>query len=264
MIKKGFVDLHCHPFKEYFDNREEVILDAYNNGVSSLFLVGTDLNNCQEALDLAKQFNFTFPIIGIHPNDSWNEEVILDFEKLVDETVVGIGEVGLDYHYEDAPSKKMQKQAFKMQMEIAQKNQIPVIVHSRDAHEDTFEMIKDFKSKYPEQNFVLHSYSSGVDYVEKYVELGVYFSFSGIVTFKNAKDMQEALKMVPSDLLFFETDTPYLAPVPHRGKTNLPLYVIDIYKFAAEIKNVDVNVLVNQVNKNVETVFPKIKNKNII
>ena len=149
----------------------------------------------------------------------------------------------------------MQKRCFIKQVEIANKNNIPVIVHSRDAHEDTYELIKEFKNKYPKLNFILHSYSSGPDYVQKYVDLGVYFSFSGVVTFKNAKDTQQAVKLVPLNLIFCETDTPYLAPTPYRGKTNLPDYVIETTNFIANIKNISVDELLENIHKNLKECF---------
>ncbi len=252
---KKYIDLHCHPFKEYFENRDEIINNAKQKGVEKIFLVGTDLNNCKEAKELASKHDNVYPIIGIHPNDVWSEEIINEFEKLVDENVVGIGEVGLDYHYENSPSKDLQKRCFIKQVEIANKNNIPVIVHSRDAHEDTYELIKEFKNKYPKLNFILHSYSSGPDYVQKYVDLGVYFSFSGVVTFKNAKDTQQAVKLVPLNLIFCETDTPYLAPTPYRGKTNLPDYVIETTNFIANIKNISVDELLENIHKNLKECF---------
>lgn len=257
MMKK-YIDLHCHPFLEYFENPKEIIEDAHNNGVSKIFLVGTDLKNSIEAIELSNHFDYVFPIIGIHPNDAWDDQDIYKLEKIINSSVVGIGEVGLDYHYEKSPSKEKQKMMFKLQIELAIKNNIPVIVHSRDAHEDTYLIIKEYRENYPQLNFILHSYSSGVAYVEKYVKLGVYFSFSGIITFKNAQDMQEAAKLVPLNLIFCETDTPYLAPVPHRGKTNIPNYVIETTNFIANLKGINLDEMLDAINQNVKRVFTKI------
>lgn len=256
---KNYVDLHAHPFKEYFDDCNEIIKKAQSEGVHKIFLVGTDLKNSQEAISLSKNHQGVYPVIGIHPNDSWDEKLIDDLAKLMTEDVVAIGEVGLDYHYQDSPSKDMQIKCFKKQIELAIQHQIPVIVHSRDAHEDTYKIIKEYKLKHPTLNFILHSYSSGVEYVQKYSELGVYFSFSGVVTFKNAKETQEAAKLVPTNLIFCETDTPYLTPVPYRGKTNLPQYVIETTKFIANLKSITVEELLEQINKNVKKCFSNVK-----
>ena len=252
---KKYIDLHCHPFLEYFQNPEEIINQAYQKGVSHFFLVGTDLNNSQEAIKLAQKFSFTYPVIGIHPNDAWNLDLVDKLAKLIDESVVGIGEIGLDYHYDNAPDKELQFKIFKAQVELANQYHLPVIVHSRDAHEDTYQFIKAYKQNHPEQDFILHSYSSGVEYVQKYVDLGVYFSFSGVVTFKNAKATQEACKLVPLDLIFCETDVPYLAPTPYRGQVNLPEYVIETTNFIANLKNIEVDQLLENIAKNMKSVF---------
>lgn len=252
---KKYIDLHCHPFKEYFEDPNKIINDSFKNGVSKMFVVGTNLINSKEAIEISNNFNFVYPIIGIHPNEAWEEKLFYELEKLFNKNVVGIGEIGLDYHYENSPSKEKQKKMFELQIELALKNNVPVIVHSRDSHEDTYQIIKKYKTKYPKLNFILHSYSSGIEYVEKYVELGIYFSFSGIVTFKNAKAMQEAAKLVPIDLIFCETDTPYLAPTPFRGQTNVPKYVIETTNFIANIKNININQLLDSINLNVKKVF---------
>ncbi|WP_022935591.1 TatD family hydrolase [Mesomycoplasma moatsii] len=256
---KKYIDLHCHPFKEYFNNQDEIIQNSFEKGVEKMFVVGTDLKNSVEAKELAQKHKNVFPIIGIHPNDVWNEEIIEKLEQLVDQNVVGIGEIGLDYHYDNTPSKEMQKKCFIKQIEIARKNNIPIVVHSRDAHEDTYEIIKKYRNKYPNLIFILHSYSSGESYVQKYVDLGVYFSFSGIVTFKNAKDMQEAAKIVPLDLIFCETDTPYLAPTPYRGQINRPEFVVETTNFIAMLKNISVEELLDNIHNNVKKCFLKIK-----
>lgn len=255
--KNQYIDLHCHPFSEYYEDKGKVINDAKQKGVEKIFVVGTDLNNCVETKEIASQHENVFPIIGIHPNDSWNEKLIDEFEKLVDSSVVGIGEVGLDYHYDNTPDKEMQKKCFIKQIEIARKNKIPVIVHSRDAHEDTYQIIKSYKEKYNEMNFIIHSYSSGPEYVQKYVELGVYFSFSGVITFKNAKTVQESAKLVPLNLIFCETDAPYLAPTPYRGKVNLPEYVIETTNFIANLKDISIDELLENIHNNLKKCFPK-------
>lgn len=256
---KKYIDLHAHPFQEYFTDCDQVIIDAQRAGVNRMFLVGTDLKNSQEAIELSQKHQGVYPVIGIHPNDCWDEKVVDDLAQLITDDVVAIGEVGLDYHYEKRPSKEVQIKCFRKQIELAHKYQIPIIVHSRDAHEDTYKIIKEYKELYPELRFILHSYSSGPSYVELYAQLGVYFSFSGVVTFKNARETQEAAKMVPLDLIFCETDTPYLAPVPYRGKINLPQYVASTIAFIAQLRNIDLDHFIDQLNINFEKCFPKIK-----
>lgn len=256
---KKYIDLHAHPFQEYFIDCHQVICDAQEAGIYRMLLVGTDLKNSQEAIELSRKYQGVYPVIGIHPNDCWDEKLVDDLAKLINDDVVAIGEVGLDYHYEKRPSKEVQIKCFRKQIELAHHYQIPIIVHSRDAHEDTYEIIKEYKTLYPDLIFILHSYSSGPTYVERYAQLRVYFSFSGVVTFKNAKETQEAAKMVPLDLIFCETDTPYLAPVPYRGKINLPQYVKVTTAFIAQLRAIDLDHFLDQLNANFKQCFPKIK-----
>lgn len=256
---KKYIDLHAHPFQEYFSDCDEIIYQAQKAGVHKILLVGTDLKNSQEAIILSQKHQGVYPVIGIHPNDCWDLKLIDQLEQLITPEVIAIGEVGLDYHYNDSPSKELQLQCFIKQIELAHKYRIPIIVHSRDAHEDTFQIIKEYKLKYPDLIFILHSYSSGITYVKKYAQLGVYFSFSGVVTFKNAQEVQAAARAVPLELIFCETDTPYLTPVPYRGKQNLPQYVIETTKFIAQLKSIDLDLFIEQINKNFAKCFSNVK-----
>lgn len=256
---KKYIDLHAHPFQEYFSDCDEIISQAQKAGVHKMLLVGTDLKNSQEAITLSQKHQGVYPVIGIHPNDSWDPQLIDQLAQLITPDVVAIGEVGLDYHYDNSPTKEVQKECFIKQIELAHQYHIPVIVHSRDAHEDTYQIIKEYKLKYPDLIFILHSYSSGIAYVAKYAQLGVYFSFSGVVTFKNAQAVREAAQAVPLELIFCETDTPYLSPVPYRGKQNLPQYVIETTKFIAQLKSIDLDLLLEQINKNFAKCFSNVK-----
>ncbi|MGL5204990.1 MAG: TatD family hydrolase, partial [Metamycoplasmataceae bacterium] len=158
--------------------------------------------------------------------------------------------------------KEEQEFFFRQQIEIAIKNNLPIIIHSRDATEETFNLLNEYKDKERSLKIILHSYSSGPEWVDKFLSLGAYLSFSGIVTFKNAKSMQEALKITPINRIFYETDTPYLSPTPKRGKINKPYYAIHIANFIAEIKGITVEELNYQVNQNIEKVFYLKKEKN--
>ncbi|MGL4343351.1 MAG: TatD family hydrolase [Metamycoplasmataceae bacterium] len=261
---KKYIDLHCHPFREYFEEPIQIIEDSFNQGLDKMFLVGTDLNNCQEAISLSKLKNYTYAILGIHPNDAKNKQDLIALEKMIIENldsqkIVGIGEVGLDYHYDDSPSKEDQIFFFKSQIEMALKYNLALIVHSREAAKDTYEILKNYKTNYPQLPIILHSYSYGLVWMEKFLAIGCYFSYSGIVTFKNAKEMQESALKTPLEALFYETDTPYLTPAPHRGKTNYPHYAIYVADFIASLKGISSQTLVDQVNKNLKKVFKEIK-----
>ncbi|MGL5732908.1 MAG: TatD family hydrolase [Metamycoplasmataceae bacterium] len=252
---KRYIDLHAHPIKEYFEFPEIIIEKSYEKGITRLFIVGTTIKESKEVKELCLKYNFAFPIIGIHPNSATDRKDIEDLKELVDDSIVGIGEIGFDFHYNDSPSKEEQEFFFRNQIEIALEKNIPIIIHSRDATEETFELLKEYKENNPALKIILHSYSSGPEWVERFLSIGAYLSYSGIVTFKNAKSMQEALKMTPLDRLFYETDTPYLTPTPKRGKINKPYYAIYIANFIAELKGITVEKLNHHVNKNVEDVF---------
>ncbi|MGL6125095.1 MAG: TatD family hydrolase [Metamycoplasmataceae bacterium] len=259
---KKYIDLHTHPFKEYFEFPEKVIEKSYREGIWRMFIVGTSLIDSKEVKEISRKYDFTFPIIGIHPNNSTNRNDLIDLEKMVDYSVVGIGEIGFDFHYDDSPSRQEQEFFFRYQIELALKFKLPIIIHSRDSTDETFILLKEYKEKNTDLKIILHSYSSGPEWVKKFLELGAYLSYSGIVTFKNAKSMQEALNLTPINRLFYETDTPYLTPTPMRGKINKPYYAIHIADFIAKSKGVTVEELNDQVNKNIELVFDLKKGKN--
>lgn len=254
-----YIDLHCHPFREYFANPQDVLNIAYEQGVGTIFLVGTNLQNSQEALTLARQNDFTHAIIGIHPSEATDVKQVDALAALINSEVVGIGEIGLDYHYPDGPDATCQQAVFAAQVELARRHGLPVVVHSRDADEDTYQFIKTYKQRHPEQDFILHSYSAGPEYVPKYLALGVYFSFSGVITFKNAPRVRAACALVPLERLFCETDVPYLAPVPHRGQTNLPQYIIYTTDFVAALKGVSSATLRTHIARNVQRVFKRLE-----
>ncbi|MGL5205602.1 MAG: TatD family hydrolase [Metamycoplasmataceae bacterium] len=252
---KRYIDLHSHPLKEYFEFPEIIIEKSYEKGITRLFIVGTTVEESKEVKSLCNKYNYAFPIIGIHPNSAMNRKDLEELKKLVDNSIVGIGEIGFDFHYEDSPSKEEQEFFFRRQIEIALEKDIPIIVHSRDATEETFELLKEYKYNNRNLKIILHSYSSGPEWVEKFLSIDAYLSFSGIVTFRNAKSMQDALKITPINKLFYETDTPYLTPTPKRGKINKPYYAIYIANFIAELKGITVDELNYQINKNIEDVF---------
>ncbi|MBU4691130.1 TatD family hydrolase [Mycoplasma zalophi] len=254
-----YIDIHTHPFKEYFEDPVQICNDWYREEMQLLFMVGTNLNNSLETINLSSKLDFVYPIIGIHPNESNGMQDGLDLEKIITKDVIAIGEIGLDYHYDNTPSKEEQLISLISQVEVAKKHNIPVMLHIRDAMEDAIEFV--FREEYKDMIFIFHSFSGNKDDVEVLLKNpNVYFSISGVVTFKNAKDTQEAVKNIPLDRIFVETDTPYLAPTPMRGKENKSPYVKYTYKFIAALKMISENTLIKQVENNVEKVF-KIKCK---
>lgn len=222
-------DSHAHCDDKRFDTEYEggtlkLIEDCFNDNIGYIINVGTNLENSKVSVDLAHRFENLYASCGIHPSDVFYEDadkaisVIEDLLK--DEKAVALGEIGLDYHYENVP-RDLQMVYFRKQMDLAKKLGIPVIIHDRDAHGDCLEVIKE----YPEVIGVFHSYSGSAEMVKELVKLGWYVSFSGTITFKNARVPKEACVVVPSDRLLIETDSPYLAPTPHRGTLNRSTYV---------------------------------------
>ncbi|MBQ4585880.1 MAG: TatD family hydrolase [Clostridia bacterium] len=222
-------DSHAHCDDKRFDTEYEggtlkLIEDCFNDNIGYIINIGTNLENSKVSVDLAHRFENLYASCGIHPSDVFYEDadkaisVIEDLLK--DEKAVALGEIGLDYHYENVP-RDLQMVYFRKQMDLAKKLGIPVIIHDRDAHGDCLEVIKE----YPEVIGVFHSYSGSAEMVKELVKLGWYVSFSGTITFKNARVPKEACVVVPSDRLLIETDSPYLAPTPHRGTLNRSTYV---------------------------------------
>ena len=222
-------DTHAHCDDKRFEEEYEggtlkLIEDCLNDNVGYIINIGTNLENSRVSIELAHKFDRVYASCGIHPSDVFYDDmdkaISVIEELLSDEKAVAIGEIGLDYHYEDVP-RDLQMKYFIAQMELAKRLSVPVIIHDRDAHGDCLEVIK----KYPEVIGVFHSYSGSAEMAKELVKLGWYISFSGTVTFKNARIPKEACVVVPSDRLLIETDAPYLAPTPHRGTLNRSTFV---------------------------------------
>ena len=219
---------HCDDKRyelEYEGGTDGLIADSFNDGVSNIINIGTCLENSRVSIELAHKYDGMYAACGIHPSDVLSydnvDDVISELEEMLkDEKAVAIGEIGLDYHYDDIP-REPQILYFEKQMELAKKLDIPVIIHDREAHGDCMEIVR----KFPEVKGVFHSFSGSSEMACELVRLGWYISFSGTVTFKNARVPKEACRVVPSDRLLIETDAPYLAPTPHRGTINKPAYV---------------------------------------
>ena len=219
---------HCDDARyssEYEGGTDKLIKDCFGSGVANIINIGTCLESSKVSIELAHKYEGVYASCGIHPCEAKGADevdlVICELEKLLaDEKAVAIGEIGLDYHWQDVP-KDIQLLYFEKQMELAQKLNIPVIIHDREAHGDCLDVIK----KFPQVKGVFHSFSGSPEMATELVKLGWYISFSGTVTFKNARVPKEACKIVPEDRLLIETDSPYLCPTPHRGELNMPSYV---------------------------------------
>lgn len=248
------IDSHAHLDHSAFDgDRENIIENLVADGVDYVFNIGSDLQSSRESIELAHKYEHIYAVVGVHPADvaELDDEMMAELEDLLaEDKVVAIGEIGLDYHYEDNPPREIQIAAFKRQLELASKHNMPVAIHSRDADEDTYEVLLAHCRE--DENFValLHSYAGDVELMEKYVELGFYISLNGITTFKNGGRAKEVAAAVPLDRLLLETDCPYLSPEPYRGKRNEPKRVIDTAKYVAELRGMDFEELEAQIKDN--------------
>ena len=217
-------DSHAHLNDDRFDeDREELIASLREKQVDLVVNPGADIKSSINSINLANKYDFIYAAVGVHPHDvgELDDTAIDTLRKLAteNEKVVAIGEIGLDYYYDNSP-REVQKEWFKKQIELANELKLPIIIHDRDAHGDTFEIIKNTKN--PEIGCVLHCYSGNVELAREYIKMGCYISIPGTVTFKNNKKTREVAKEIPLEYLLIETDSPYMAPEPHRGKRNDP------------------------------------------
>ncbi|MDP2647689.1 MAG: TatD family hydrolase [Candidatus Yanofskybacteria bacterium] len=261
-------DSHCHPQSpQYKNDREEVMRRALDAGVF-MICVGTDLKMSKEAIALANKFNGVWASVGLHPNDNLDERYNQnDYKRLLAEPkVVAIGEVGLDYYRTTDPGKKkFQRERFEKQIELARESEKPLIIHCRDAHDDMISILKNWPAlgkpkarpgKLEIGDFpggVIHSFTGTYDDAKKYLELGFFLGFNGIVTFTHAYD--EVVKNIPLKQMLLETDAPYLAPEPYRGKRNEPVNVKEVAAHIAKLRGGVVSEVESQTAQNTIALF---------
>ena len=250
-------DSHAHLNDERFDeDREELINSLKAKGVDLVLNPGACIETSKSSVYLANKYDFIYAAVGVHPHDvgEMTKEDIETLRKLAleNEKVKAIGEIGLDYYYDNSP-REIQKKWFKRQIELANELKLPIIIHDRDAHGDTFEIIKNTKS--PEIGCVLHCYSGNVELAKEYVKMGCYISIPGTVTFKNNKKTREVAKEIPLEYLLIETDSPYMAPEPHRGKRNDPSLVQFVADKIAQEKGISYEQVCKATKENAKRFF---------
>ena len=230
-------DSHCHLENGRFeDDLPEVMNRMKEAGVNRCILAGSDMETSEQIVTLAKAHENVYGVVGIHPHDAktWTDDCADRIAEWVKEArIVGVGEIGLDYYYDHSP-RDVQQEVFVKQLLLARELDQPAVFHVRDAHGDVLSILRAYRSELPAG--VVHCYSGSVESAKILVGLGFYISFAGPVTFKNANTALDVIKYVPEDRMLIETDSPYLAPVPYRGKTNTPVYVAEVAKKIAEIK----------------------------
>lgn len=254
-----FVDSHCHlNYKGLVERETEVLANARAAGVQTMLNISTREKEWDYVIGLAERESGIWASIGIHPHEA-DQHSDITSEKLIDKStnprVVGIGETGLDYYY-DYSHRDQQKHSFRQHIAASRATGLPVIVHTRDAEDDTAAILAD-EMEQGSYSGVIHCFTASADFARKALDLGLYISLSGIVTFKNARELQDVARTIPEDRLLIETDSPFLAPVPHRGRSCEPAFVSDTARFIAELKNLSVEELAAQTSDNFFKLFNK-------
>ena len=247
-----YIDTHCHLYKEYYNSIDEVIEESKKNGVIRFIVNGCDMKSNIEALELANKYDEVYAAIGFHPTelDDFNDEYFTWLENHInDKKVVAIGEIGLDYHY-DNTDKEKEIYVFRKQLDIAKKYNKPIIVHIRDALGDTFQILKEYDLKGS-----IHAYSGSLEMAYEFMKLGFYISLGGPVTFKNAKEPKDVAINIPLDRLLIETDCPFLSPDPFRGKRNESANVYYVCKKIAELRGITFEEVEKQTEENTKKLF---------
>ncbi|RME55167.1 MAG: TatD family deoxyribonuclease [Deltaproteobacteria bacterium] len=247
-----FIDTHLH-LDMFDEDRAAILLRAREAGVRRLITIGTDLPSSRTAIEIAAEESEIYATVGIHPHevakrpeDAWERLEALATRQ----GVVAIGEIGLDFHYMHAPRQR-QIDDFAEQLARARKLDLPVVVHSREAEAETLAILEESGV----EEGVIHCFTGSLSMARRALDLGFFISFSGIVTFKKAHEVQEVARFVPLDRLLFETDAPYLAPVPERGKRNEPAFVVHTARFLAMLKSLPLETLATEVSRNAARLF---------
>jgi TatD DNase family protein len=251
-----FIDSHAHLDDERFDeDRDQLIKSLNGKGIELILNPGADLLTSKKAVELSEKYNCIYAAVGCHPHDSkdmTNNTIDMFKDMAKREKVIAIGEIGLDYYY-DNTDRVTQRKWFREQIKLAKELDIPYIVHDRDAHEDVLNIMK--KEHYSGARGILHCFSSSTEMAREFIKLGFMISIGGPVTFKKSKTPKIVAFDIPLEHLLIETDSPYLTPEPFRGKRNEPAYVRYVAEEIARIKNIPVDVVAHETNKNFKKLF---------
>lgn len=254
-----FIETHCHLDYLKAEPLEEILKKISEAGINKVVTIGVDPLNLDKVQELSRTYPEVYYTQGIHPHDA-KEATEIEFEKIrsrgKEAKMVAVGEIGLDYHYNNSP-QDIQKTVFEKQLQLACDLDLPVVIHTREADEDTRAILKNFSSQLKRKG-VVHSFTSSLELAEFVLSEGFYIGFNGIITFKKAENVQEVVKITPTSRILFETDSPFLTPVPHRGKENAPYYLPFVAAKIAELKNVDLEKLKSEVYQNSLNCFPKL------
>lgn len=250
------IDTHAHYQDTQFEkDRTEIFEQMPQKGIEAAINIGTTMQDSHTTIALAKQYDYLYATVGVHPNETGalTQEDLTKLQELaMEEKVVAIGEIGLDYHWEE-PEKSIQKKWFVQQIELAKTVKKPIVLHSREAAKDTFDLI--IETKAAQVGGVVHCYSYSLEMAKQYLDLGFYLGIGGIVTFSNAKKLKEVVAYAPLQQLLLETDAPYLAPTPYRGTRNSSFYLPYVRKEIAGLKGVTEEVVEEMTTQNAKALF---------
>ena len=254
-----FIDTHCHlDDRKFSRDIDDVIKRAEKAGFEYVITIGTGIESSRKAIAFANQYDIVKAVIGIdrYHADKVNDSSLAELKTLTaNENVVAIGEIGLDYFHMEHP-KEVQQKAFRDQLELAASLNLPVIVHTRDAHQDTLHTLRNFtENKEGAYHGIIHCFSGDASVMQEYVNLGFMISIAGHVTFKKADTLREAAKAVPDTHLLLETDAPYLTPIPHRGKRNEPVLMLETAKYLAGLRGTTLDEIANVTTNNAKNIF---------
>lgn len=248
-------DSHAHYDDTQFDkDREDLLSELQENGVIGILNMSSDYDSISKTIELTEKYDFIYGAVGIHPSDArdFTDNVKGEIIKLIKrKKILAIGEVGLDYYWEDNPSKEIQKKVLEDQYEIARKASVPIILHDRDAHGDIMEIFR----KNNDVTSVFHSYSGSPEMAKEIIELGGYIGVSGVVTFKNSKKLPDVVKETPIERILIETDAPYMSPEPNRGKRNRSDYLYSVAEKIAEIKGITKKEVLLKTSNNIKRIL---------
>ena len=247
-----FIDSHCHLSKDDYDDIDKVIKEATEANVKYLIISGCDKKSIKESLEIADKYDNIYLTLGYHPSEAnvTTNDDLIELKEIVknNSKVVGIGEIGLDYHCEK-DNKDKQKELFINQIEIAKELNLPIVIHSRDAFQDTYDILKKANHK-----GVIHCFSGNKENAKMYSSIGYYFGIGGVLTFNNS-NLKETVKDISINRILFETDSPYLTPVPYRGKQNEPKYIPIIADELSKILKTEIDELSKIINENISDIF---------
>lgn len=255
-------ETHAHYDDEAFnEDRDELLLNMKENGIGTIVNIGADIESCKTTLELSRKYSFVYAALGVHPSSTGelDENLLMWLSGVIRENtikrggkIVAVGEIGLDYYWNE-PEKEIQKKWFEKQLEMAREVKLPLVIHSREAAKDTYDIMKALHAQ--EMGGIVHCYSYSRELAGDFLNMGFLFGIGGVVTFQNAKKLKEVVEYLPMENIVLETDSPYLAPVPNRGKRNSSLNLPYVVEEISKIKGIETERVIEITEANARRVF---------